>query len=145
MHWAQNSRWCCFRGSPHYLFPTQNHWCLFSTMAECRTWDLKIDGLKLKLGQIPNFSIRYTFDFHTTRFNLAPFLTLILISSTFDLFSIRDLLEERISCSIMTWYSYNMSILLGMATSDCKNNDLDSTCPKTMGNLTASLILILHI
>ena len=76
---------------------------------------------ELELGQIPNFSIRYTFDSCPTRFNSVWFLTLILISSTFDSFSIRNSIEEGKSCSFMTCYNSNMSILLGMATSDWKN------------------------
>ena len=69
------------------------------------------------------FSIQYTFDSYPTRFNLVRFLTLTLISSNCDLFSIQNmLLEERSSCSLMTWCNSNMSILLGMATSDCENN-----------------------
>ena len=80
------------------------------------------DYLKLKLGRFPNFSIQYTFDSYPTRFNSVRFLTSILNSSTFDLFSIRNSLEERKSCSFMTWYNSNMCILLRMANSDCKNN-----------------------
>ena len=39
---------------------------------------------QLRLGQIPKFSICYTFDSYPTRFNSVRFLTLILISSTLD-------------------------------------------------------------
>ena len=76
---------------------------------------------ELKLGLIPNW-IRYTFDFSPTRFNSVWFLTLILISSTFDSFSIRNSIEEGKSRSFMTCHNSSMSILLGMATSDWKNN-----------------------
>ena len=76
----------------------------------------------VKLDQIPNFLIRYTFDSYPSRFNSVRFLTSISISSTFDSVSIRNLLEHRKSCSFMTYYNFNMSILLGIATSDYKNN-----------------------
>ena len=87
--------------------------------------------LNVKLGRIPKFPIQYAFDSYPFRFNSVRFLTLILISSTFNSFSIQNSLEKRKSCCFMTWYNSNMSILLGMAASDCKINvRLDSTYPK---------------
>ena len=78
--------------------------------------------LNVKPGRIPKFSTQYAFDSYPSRFNSVRFLTLILISSTSNSFSIQNSLEKRKSCCFITWYNSNMSISLGMATSDCKNN-----------------------
>ena len=102
---------------PIYIYYQTHHLssCVFGQ-------DWNDSDLRLKLCRILNFSIRYTFDSYSTRFNLVRFLTSILNSSTFDFFPMRNSLEERKSCNFMTWYNSNMCILLRMATSDCKNN-----------------------
>ena len=68
---------------PIYIYYQTHHLscCVFGQ-------GLNDSDLRLKLGRIPNFLIRYTFDSYPTRFNSVRFLTSILISSTFDSFLI---------------------------------------------------------
>ena len=109
---------------PIYIYYQTHH------LSSCVFWqDWNDSDLRLKLCQILNFSIRYTFDSYSTRFNLVRFLTLILISSTFDSFSIGK-------------YSYRKKILQWMASYD---NESNARFGFPMSNLTDSLILILYI
>ena len=116
----------CFSGSVWGLLVGTLGWSTPKLWNQCLCpllrFKIFFSEFRLKLGQIPNFSIRYAFDSYPMRFNLVRFLTLILILSTFISFSIQNSIEERKSCSFMKWYNSNMSILLGMATSDWKNN-----------------------
>ena len=117
---------------------------------DCRSLTLRAclnrRSARLRLGQIPIFLIWYTFDSYPTRFNSVWFLTSILISSTFDSFSIWNLLGKRNLCSSMTWYNKKMAISLGMATSDCENNAIFWFFnPKSpLSNFTDGLILKIH-
>ena len=63
--------------------------------------------------------LRFTY---LTSLNLVQFLTLILISLTFDSLLIWKPHNEKNSCSFMTCCNWNLSILLGLATSDCETN-----------------------